>query len=45
MIFEQLDYIQKITWMIYPFFENFFNFFGGLETKRDMIGTIISFCT
>ena len=32
---------QKLIWMIKPFFENFLKFVFMLETKLEMIGTII----
>ena len=41
MIFEKELDIQKLIRMITPFFENFLKVFFVLETKLEMIGTII----
>ena len=44
MIFQKVLDMQKLIWMIKPFFENFFKFLFVLETKLEMMGTIISYC-
>ena len=41
MIFEKELDIKNLIWMIKPYFENFFKLAFVLETKLDMIRTII----
>ena len=44
MIIKKELNVQKLIWLLKPFFENFFKFVFVVETKLEMIDTIILYC-